>query len=158
MNTALKQLLLISSPSLTSIAPVLPEGSLVGLGELSDGLVDMLTAKNGYYAFESALHVFPARTVGDHTGMDDWNCFTLWKNRYGEETKSYLFFAEDLFGCQFGVREDGVWRFDPETGDVERHSPDIEGWANQILAEYETETGFPLAHEWQEQHGAEGRS
>ena len=30
---------------------------------------------------------------------------------------------------------------------------DIEGWAEAIITDYKVLTGYPLAHQWQENHG-----
>ena len=36
-----------------------------------------------------------------------------------------LFFAEDVFGGQFCLRSDGVYTFDPETGDFDKLASSI---------------------------------
>ena len=61
----------------------------------------MLALKNGFYAFELALHVFPAQSCDQHIGLDLWNSETLWRSAYGEVTNGCGFFAEDIFGGQF---------------------------------------------------------
>lgn len=65
-----------------------------------------------------------------------------------------LFFAEDIFGVQFCLREDGVFSFEPETGEFTWLAASLEHWSALILEEYSVLTGYPLAQDWQDQHGA----
>jgi hypothetical protein len=119
-------------------------------GPIISELVALLKKKNGFYAFESSLHVFP---FGDCRNMNlgTWNSPDLWKNEYGDLTDGLFFFGEDIFGNQFCLAKDGVFSFDPETAKREKIAPDLEGWADCILTDFNYLTGYPLAHEWQEQ-------
>jgi hypothetical protein len=127
---------------------------LTGAGALGRELLDLLFRKNGFYAFESALHVFPIGKVPGVMDLLTWNSNELWKRDYGPLIKDHIFFAEDLFGAQYCISGGKVCFFDPETGETETVCSKIEDWAGLILADYEFRTGFPLAHSWQEQHGA----
>jgi hypothetical protein len=40
--------------------------------------------------------------------------------------------------------------FDPETGDRRVVASSLEGWAQQLLADFESMTGYPLSHAWQQ--------
>jgi hypothetical protein len=116
-------------------------------------LRDVLERKNGFYAFESALHFFPSgETVGQCT-LEEWNSHDLWRRQYGSLADHHLFFAEDLFGGQFSIKGGMVFTFDPETGDSEPFADQLDAWADALLADYDVLTGFPLAHEWQMVHG-----
>jgi hypothetical protein len=66
----------------------------------------------------------------------------------------YVFFAEDAFGSQFAVRDDIILTFDPETGDAQPMASSIEDWSDQLLADHDVLTGFPVAHAWQVQNGS----
>jgi hypothetical protein len=123
-------------------------------GRLGDELSDLLRTVNGFYAFESALHVFPASSTKHTIDLATWNDQALWRDSYRGMADGYLFFAEDVFGGQFAVKDQGVFRFDPETGDAEAMASSIDEWASLILADFEVETGYPLAHEWQARNGA----
>jgi hypothetical protein len=122
-------------------------------GRHGSDLAALLGRMNGFYAFESALHVFPS---GEDSMMslELWNDRDLWRRDYDDLTDGLLFFAEDVFGGQFVLTDRGVGTFDPETGDVEVIAPDLESWAAALLGDWEVLTGFPLAHEWQLRHGA----
>jgi hypothetical protein len=114
----------------------------------------MLSIKNGFYAFEGALHVFSDRGADEEHGLFQWNASDLWRHEYGKMTDGCTFFAEDVFGGQFALRDGCVFAFDPETGDLELIASSIEEWANRLLNEFDSLTGYPLAHAWQQQHGA----
>ena len=46
-----------------------------------------------------------------------------------------------------------MWRFNPESAAREEFANNLEEWAEKILADYSFETGYQLAHAWQEQNG-----
>ena len=87
-------------------------------------------------------------------GVVEWNSPTLWKGEYHEDLRAVLFFAEDIFGCQFCIRGDEICTFDPETAMFEAMADSVEGWANEVMSDYSFHTGYPLAHEWQGLHGS----
>ncbi len=61
-------------------------------------LLEMLSAKNGFYAFYASLHVFPIGKNAEHMDLILWNEPSLWKEAY-EFLKSDIFcFAEDILG------------------------------------------------------------
>lgn len=153
MPSSLEKLLSSASPSLSDHEPVLTE-QLRGLaGSLADGLLSMLCERNGFYALESALHVFPSHSGQQEIGLDKWNENALWRAEYRGMADGCLFFAEDIFGGQFCIKDGKVYTFDPETGVLNYLANDIEGWAKAIASDYELLTGYPLAHQWQKQHG-----
>ncbi|WP_139366912.1 hypothetical protein [Pantoea ananatis] len=36
-------------------------------------LHELLKIKNGFYGFESALHVYPSKSIGSEIGLIEWN-------------------------------------------------------------------------------------
>jgi len=124
---------------------------------LGSELFQMLKMKNGFYAFEQALHVFPMKSdITNTMTLEDWNSDTLWRSGYGDLTNGFLFFAEDIFGDQFCISTSraGVFRFDAESGETTFMASSMEGWADRILSNYAVETGWFLAHRWQAEQGA----
>ena len=97
------------------------------------GLADMLNARNGFYAFLSALHVFPAQSTADAYGLADWNSGTLWKSVYGEMAEDLLCVAEDVFGNQFAIYMDQIVMFKCETGESSVFASSLEEWAEKLL-------------------------
>lgn len=143
--THMEKLLSIASAAILESSPELPSNGAC--------LREMLARKNGFYAFESALHVFCAGVpVGDR-GLEEWNS-DLWQSRYDGIPPHAVFFAEDIFGAQFCLMNDSISTFDPETGAFESMATSLEEWAGKILDDYEVLTGHPLAHEWQVKNGA----
>ena len=61
----------------------------------------VLKEKNGFYIFESALHVFPSISSDNQIGIIEWNETSLWKTYYNCDLSNVTFFAEDIFGNQF---------------------------------------------------------
>lgn len=114
----------------------------------------LLSVLNGFFAFESALHVLPASPAPSGVmTVQLWNDADLWRSGYGSMADGLFFFAEDVFGVQFALASNGVVTFDPETGDVAEVASTLEGWADQLLQGYEMLTGFSSAHAWQQRYG-----
>ncbi|GAA1923654.1 hypothetical protein GCM10009815_17820 [Nocardioides marmoribigeumensis] len=132
--------------------PATPAVRLDG-GPVAEELGALLVARNGFYAFESALHVFGSGPSVTGGSLEEWNAEHGWRVAYGELAEGLLFFAEDVFGVQFALRGDRVVTFDPETGDVGAMGTSIEDWADQLLSDYRELTGYPVAHDWQSRHG-----
>jgi hypothetical protein len=150
--TRVEKLLSVSSEPLAQTPPVNPE--LLKNYPLGPELISMLERKNGFYAFESALHVFPL-TSGSAPGAThaQWNSDTLWRNDYGDLTVGLLFFAENIFQDQFCLSSSGVLRFDAETGGTKLMADSLENWAEIILRNFDYETGWTFANKWQAENG-----
>jgi hypothetical protein len=150
--TSIEKLLSVSSESLASE----PAGSPEFLQEYALGseLFHMLEQKNGFYAFELALHVFPL-TPDPGTGLEGWNAESLWRHEYEDLAEGLLFFAEDILQDQFCLsnKQIGVLRFRSETGQAVFIADSVEEWAGVILSNYKRETGWPFVHEWQAKNG-----
>jgi len=150
MTTSLDRLIGIGGQALGLAADVnlVTDESMLG-GDLRD----LLGRKNGFYAFESALHVLPARSCGGEIGLTEWNSPGLWIEAYKGMASGCVFFAEDVFGGQFCIKSNKICSFDPETGALQDVAEDMEGWARSILADYDFMTGYSLCHEWQRVNG-----
>jgi hypothetical protein len=151
MNATAK-LVSISSESL-SIAELPSPPPELWRGPLGTDLLELLRLRNGFYAFEGALHVLPWGQPSGVMNLEAWNSRDLWTHEYGGLAEGLFFFAEDAFGNQFCLREGGVCSFDAETGETESLGRSVEDWAHRVLSEYELLTGFPLFHDWQVEHG-----
>jgi hypothetical protein len=119
----------------------------------SASVLSVLEFKNGFYAFEGALHVFSDLGTKDEYGIIEWNSDDLWRRAYAGMAEDCVFFAEDIFGVQFCVRDGGISSFEPETGRFEHMARTVEEWAEKILEDYELWTGHRVASEWQQLHG-----
>lgn len=123
-------------------------------GILGSQLLDLLSQRNGFFAYESSLLVRPFSNFTSVLGIKEWNRRDLWKGHYEDNLDDVLFFAEDAFGGQFCVKDSAVHFFDPETGSFDEMASSLQAWAEAILSDYEFRTGFPLAREWQINRGA----
>ncbi len=131
-----------------------PNISLVDSGSVFNQLIQhILNQKNGFYAFENALLVRPLHTNGMVLGVNEWNAPETWKNNFNLNLSDHIFFAENIFGEQFSLSEDGVFLFDPELGELKQIANNLEIWAQEILADSDYLTGYLLAHDWQLEHG-----
>ena len=115
--------------------------------------VSLLRMRNGFFGFESALHLFPGTHDNNNIDVFTWNEEKLWRNSYDGMTDGHFFFAEDAFGGQFSFKEDGIFSFDPETGESQKLCEDLSQWCEVILDDYDFLTGHALMHEWQIIHG-----
>lgn len=162
LSRHLQKLLSISGDALCKSKPDVP-ASLIDIGGGgTDQLVELLQDRNGFYAFESALHVLPSDCVNSAEqaqlntwpmDLEQWNTDALWRNQFGPAANGLLFFAEDAFGEQFALFNGTVWRFDPESAERKEVAGDLDAWAEMILSDYSFETGYPAAHDWQQQNG-----
>jgi hypothetical protein len=150
---SLEKLLSIASPPLFNGDSNLGSSLLSGAGSLSTELSDLLSRRNGFFAFESALRLFPSASSPLSLGLTEWNDTSLWAFEYGKLSQECFFFAEDIFGGQFCVHNGAIEIFDPETGLRKQMAETLAEWAEKILADYEVLTGYPLAHEWQQANG-----
>jgi hypothetical protein len=150
--TCIEKLLSISSDSLADKPSVNPK--LYEDYRLWSELLRMLEDKNGFYAFASALHVFPLTSEPvNGSSFFEWNSDSLWKNDYGDLTLGLLFFAEDILQDQFCLSASSVLRFSAETGGTKPMADSLETWAEIILRDYDYETGFTLVNQWQSENG-----
>jgi len=116
-------------------------------------LAGILAERNGFFAFESALHVFPGAPSAVSFDVAQWNASELWRSEYHGLAEDCFFFAEDVFGGQFCVFKGAICSFDSETGEKELIAPTIDDWAKSILENYRVLTGHPLARDWQLRNG-----
>ena len=151
---SLSKLISLASSSLIVDDPILSNDLNALAGRFADDLLGMLRQRNGFYAFEGALHVLPSCSRGQHVGLDHWNAANVWRHEFADATQGCLFFAEDIFGGQFCIKTDAIFTFDPETGELNKFAKSIENWASVLLDDFEVVTGHVIARKWQERNGS----
>lgn len=149
----IQKLLSIASGPIGMPGAILGEKIRHMAGSKSNEIQDILGRNNGFYAFESALHFFPASALAPEISIDEWNVAELWIDAYEGLADDRLFFAEDVFGGQFCIFDGSIHSFDPETGEMNHLADSIDEWAGLILSDHEFLTGYPLGHAWQVAHG-----
>jgi hypothetical protein len=141
---------IIGAPAQQNVA------SLIGTdpSPLLRELFALLAEKNGFFSFESALLVRPLYNERQPSGILQWNNPKLWKKDYKIDLTNCTFFAEDIFGIQFCIKDNTVQSFDPEMGQFKEVGTTLELWASWIFDKHQLRTGWPLAHQWQAKHGS----
>lgn len=145
LSNSKRTLLSIAGPTLVSHSP------LASIRGVSEELCELLEHRNGFYAFESALHFYPS-SVNDPLSVENWNKVELWMHEYSIPS-DVVFFAQDVFGGQFGLTDGGVQYFEPETGDLTAIAASLEEFIQKILLDFRTLTGHAFVHDWQEANG-----
>ncbi len=149
MHHSVNQLLAIASP---------PIGAVVD--EVSDEnatLIDIWYQKNGFYAFESALHVYPLWDVDNVAGFYTWNSQTCdLFTSLSAELQGKKVFASDAFGNQFGmdISTGEIWFVDIDLAEAFKVANSIDSWCERLLSDFETLTGYEIAKDWQTQNRA----
>lgn len=115
-------------------------------------LKSLYELRNGFLTFENELLVRPLDSSS--VGVAAWNHPDGWKAEYGDLVSPLTFFAENIFGEQYGVTSDGEFaKFWPETGTIDKVASDVESWAKWLYSDYQVETGYPFAVRFQNEHG-----
>jgi hypothetical protein len=148
-----KLLTLASDPISSGPALVSVQGTKAGAKIVAEWL-KLLDRRNGFYCFENALHVFATRSGAGTLSLSEWNETDRWRQEYKELDRGGLFVAEDVFGDQFCILAESIYSFDSETGEMTAFADSVEQFAERVMDEFETVTGFPIAHLWQIAHGA----
>lgn len=149
MATPLQQLMAQAQGPLGAPANVdfgLPEGPF-------NELATMLTEKNGFFAFGGGVQVFRAGTDGYGPELLGWNTGDPWKDAYNGLADNVFCFAQDVVGTQFGIVEERVVLFDPETCDQEVFGDSLNDWAAWLLEDPQENGTSGLIAEWEDQHG-----
>lgn len=83
----------------------------------------VLQYRNGGYFSGGLFHLLGATRPYRHSDLASWNHPSLWKQTYETiNLEPLIFFADDLFGNQFGYlpgdADPAVWRFDIQEGEL----------------------------------------
>lgn len=109
----------------------------------------MISALNGFFAFNAGIQVFRVGSQGWGPELGEWNVPETWKYTYGPLTADLFCFAQDLLGAQFALDASAaVVRFDAETGRRQHLGDSLEDWAGWLLAD-PAHHGGELAVAWQ---------
>ena len=104
---------------------------------------------DGFLAFESAFHLY---SLHGPYSLAQINSLP-WKDMYLAD--NLFFFAQDIFAHQYGIDRTtkSFFKLDLETGDQVKMADTLEQFFEIILQDFEYQTGWPLAHQWQSTHG-----
>jgi hypothetical protein len=153
MIEPLSQLLAQAHRPLSAADAILPPLIMAQAADLVGELTEMLAAKNDFFVFGPALHVFPCDSNDLSWELVQWNMPGLSKHEYTSFVDPGLCFAEDIFGNQFCIRDGGVYLFTVETGELKYIASSLNAWAGVILNNDRFWTGWPVAQRWVDVHG-----
>jgi hypothetical protein len=119
------------------------------LGELAR----MLSAMNGFFAYNAGVHVYRAGDEGAGYDVLNWNSTQLWKSHYDGLADDFFCFGQDVLGTQFAVYQDQVVAFDPEDATHKVIGPTLGDWAAWLAKDQDVNATNGLAHAWQKANG-----
>lgn len=116
-----------------------------------------LLVKNGFLVFDSALWVFSKKNTSFNVEVLNFNQKNIWKSDYPscvqDKILNVLFFSANTYGELYGLKDECVYKFTPDNGDLSLYASSIEEWATNILSNWENETGYHLIKQWQDLNG-----
>jgi hypothetical protein len=117
-------------------------------------LAMLLTARNGFFAFNAGVQIYHAGDQGLGPELVTWNEDELWKDSYHGLADDYFCFGQDIFGVQFAIHDNAeVVTFDPETARVTRVGDTLESWAEWLLADPDVRGAATFARAYQDANG-----
>jgi hypothetical protein len=105
---------------------------------------------NGGLFWKGALLIRPERKAREAPlTVAEWNDNDLWKSQYDDICTNVTFFAEDVFGVQFGIEAGRVVQFDPETAGITTVAPTLVEWCHELCRDPDYYTGAPVLIAWE---------
>jgi hypothetical protein len=121
-----------------------------GLPAALRSLAPLYAGSNGGAYWDGALVIRRSVEVaGAPLDVLAWNAEGLWRRRYPNLDANFLFFAEDVFSIQYGIKERTIVELDPETGDLRDVAGSLEAWCSHIASDPDLRTGAPQLRSWQ---------
>lgn len=119
-----------------------------------DELARLLSAMNGFFAYNAGVQVYRAGDEGAGYDVLNWNSTQLWKSHYDGLADDFFCFGQDVLGTQFAVYQDQVVAFDPEDATHKVIGPTLADWAAWLAEDQDVNATNGLAHAWQKANGA----
>jgi len=110
----------------------------------------MTNCCNGGYYYNRSLHIYSVGSVDDFNNIFYIN--DLLKKEYNEIIKNEFFFAQEIFGNQFGFSQDGIVFLNIETGEKNILAENFDGWYNEIRNDLDYYTGRNIVNAWNAIH------
>lgn len=117
-------------------------------------LAELLSTINGFFAFDTGVHIFYAGGEGIGPELSYWNAADTWKDAFEGLADNYFCFGQDVLGMQYAIKHGSeVVRFDPETARSSHIGDSLEDWAAWLLDKPTINGTATLAKAWQERQG-----
>ncbi|WP_394846852.1 hypothetical protein LZC95_05225 [Pendulispora brunnea] len=123
-----------------------------GDDESAHAVSSLLAIKNGFYAFNQALHVFSDAGTPREPGLIEWNSPKCWKQFYGAAARG-IHFAEDCFGNQFQCIDGRISLLTVDRATSRVIAETIDDWAHLILDDPCRWAKQHVSDEWQRKYG-----
>lgn len=130
---------------------------LPALEKVCDKLKPLYSRFKGGYLYHRSLLIRPLVSTPEVRSVFEWNKPELWKRLMPDnfpDLSDVFFFAEDLLGTQWGIKDDRIVYWDQESFEnFEDFGATVDDWAKAILSDSETFTASPAAILWEREHG-----
>jgi len=103
---------------------------------------------NGGMFFEDALMFYPE--TGSKYSLIDLNLYLM--EKFSFLTKETMFFAQDIFGNQFCFKNNQIFLFFIESGELEYVANKFNEFLEILEEEYDYLTGVAVKKEWEDSH------
>lgn len=117
-------------------------------------LARLLSAMNGFFAYDAGVQVYRAGDEGDGYDVLNWNSTQLWKSHYEGLADDCFCFGQDVLGTQFAVLGEQVVAFDPEDATHTVIGTSLVDWSAWLAADPQVNATAGLALAWQRANGA----
>lgn len=115
-----------------------------------NSFLEYLVLGNGGYYFNNSLHIFG---LSQDTRWHDVNHINeLVSSEYGQIVDGCFFFAEDVFGNLFGLKNEEIIFFNIESGDSDIIADSLDNWEENILQDIDYYTGCEFVPSSKEAH------
>jgi len=114
---------------------------------------EMLRQRNGFFCYHRSLHFFGACRAPRYHSLLQWNDPEGWRKEYRSLAENLIFFAEDVFGYQFALRDKKIVRFDFESGVCKPMARSFRKWFQLLEKRIDEHSGWPVAVHWEEIQG-----
>ena len=118
---------------------------------IPQSLKEVLKTANGFFCLDDALHFYPYS--GHEVSIVSVNAPGGWKDCIPEFTQGLTFFAQDVFGCQYGFGEDdAIYKYDTDDGTREKKADNLDDFL-LLASSHPEETGLDVLRQWNAEKG-----
>lgn len=106
----------------------------------------LINGVNGGFFFRNSLQVYSLDDVNDYNNIMIINKYM--ETNYSNMLEGEFFFAQDIFGNQFGFSTKGIVFFNIETGEKEYVAERFNDWIDLIFNDLECYSGVVILELW----------
>ncbi|TSJ44341.1 SMI1/KNR4 family protein [Mucilaginibacter corticis] len=110
------------------------------------GYLKFITVSNGGFFFDNSLQIYSVNNIPDFRSIYAIN--EVIKRAYSSIIKDDFFFAQEIFGNQFGFTSNGIVFLNIETGERNIIASDFDDWINVLKSDLNFLTGKNIIQSW----------